>query len=253
MKVNLYSTAGKAKKKVDLPDQFETPLRTDLIRRGVTVARANRRQPYGSDRMAGRKHSVEHWGKGRGTARNPRLKGSRRGAEAPLTVGGRRAHPPKVEKIWAKKMNRKERRFARRSALAATADKETVADRGHRFGAKVTLPVIVEDKFEKIATAKDAMAFLKKVGISEDVIRAKDGRHIRAGRGKMRSRRFRTPKSILVITTEAAGVRKAVGNLPGLDVVPVTRVSVEDLAPGGDPGRLTIITESALKEVAGWL
>ncbi len=253
MKVNLYSTAGKSKKKVDLPDHFETPLRIDLIRRSVTAARANRRQPYGSDRMAGRKHSVDHWGKGRGTARNPRIKGTRRGAEAPLTVGGRRAHPPKVEKIWTKKINRKERRLARRSALAATADKEAVAERGHRFGDKVTLPVVVEDKFEAFTTVKDTMAFLEKVGISDDVVRAKEGRHIRAGRGKMRARRFRTPRSILVITSEDAAVQNAVGNIPGLDIVPVSRVSIEDLAPGGDPGRLTVFTESALKEVAGWL
>jgi large subunit ribosomal protein L4e len=253
VKVNLYSTAGKAKKKVDLPDQFETPLRIDIIRRSVTASRANRRQPYGSDRMAGMKHSVEQWGKGRGTARNPRLKGSRRGAEAPLTVGGRRAHPPKVEKIWTKKVNRKERRYARLSALAATADKEAVAARGHRFSDKITLPVIVEDKFEKIATAQDALAFFEKIGISDDVTRAKEGRYIRAGKGKMRSRRFRTPRSILIITVEPGTVHKAVSNLPGISAVPVSRVSVEDLAPGGDPGRLTLFTESALKEVNGWL
>ena len=42
------------------------------------------------------------------------------GAFAPGTVGGRRAHPPKSEKIWSKKINKKENAKAIRSAISAT-------------------------------------------------------------------------------------------------------------------------------------
>ena len=252
MKVNVYGLNGKAKRKVELPASFDEPLRMDLIHRSVTVARANRRQPYGASTTAGMRHAVEQWGKGRGTARIPRLKDQRRGAQAPLTVGGRRAHPPKTTKVWSKRMNRKERRLARRSALAATSRPDLVAARGHRFSEKMTLPLVVVDDFERITRVRDALEFFERVGVGDDLLRAKEGRHIRAGRGKMRSRRYRTPRSLLVITTPGAPVQRAVRNFPGVDAVPVDRVSVEDLAPGGDPGRLTILTESALKEVASW-
>ena len=65
-------------------------------------------------------------------ARTPRKNGGGgRGAEAPNTVGGRRAHPPKAEKEWELKINSKERKKAFRSALAATAQESYVSARGH--------------------------------------------------------------------------------------------------------------------------
>ena len=46
------------------------------------------------------------------------------GATAPNTVGGMQPHPPKAERIWARKINKKERRKAIRSALAASINIE---------------------------------------------------------------------------------------------------------------------------------
>ena len=99
MKVPIYSMKGKASKSsATLPQAFEEPVRLDLIRRAVRAARANRRQAYGASPRAGYRHSVSWPGKGRGMARTPRKNGGGgRGAEAPNTVGGRRAHPPKFE------------------------------------------------------------------------------------------------------------------------------------------------------------
>ena len=86
---------------IQLPAAFDEPVRVDLIRRAVQAARNNRRQAYGSRAhggkkrpMAGMKHSVEWWGKGRGVARIMRRTGSSRGAQNPHTLGGRRAHGP---------------------------------------------------------------------------------------------------------------------------------------------------------------
>ena len=123
MKVPIYSMKGKASKSsATLPSAFEEPVRLDLIRRAVRAARANRRQAYGASKGAGFRHSVSWPGKGRGMARTPRKNGGGgRGAEAPNTVGGRRAHPPKVEKEWDLKINSKEKKKAFRSALAATS------------------------------------------------------------------------------------------------------------------------------------
>ena len=106
MEVPIYSIKGKASKKsAKLPDAFSEPVRLDLIRKAVRASRANRRQPYGASNGAGFRHSVSWPGKGRGMARTPRKNGGGgRGAQAPNTIGGRRAHPPKAEKDWTLKI-----------------------------------------------------------------------------------------------------------------------------------------------------
>ncbi len=258
IKVNVYTIEGKKKGKINLPKAFDTELRTDLIRDAVTRARANRRQPYGPAARAGFRHSVEQWGKGRGTARIQRVKGERRGAQSPGTVGGRKAHPPRPEKDWSKKMNTKERRLARMSALSATANKEMVIARGHRFDEELTLPIIMEEDFERLheemeeGHAKEMIDVLDSLGLYDDVERARDGRHERAGRGKIRGRRFRTPRSLLVVVDDLDAMRPFFRNLPGVEVVTPEQLSTERLAPGGDPGRLTVISMQALERMMGW-
>jgi large subunit ribosomal protein L4e len=250
--VNLYSIKGKSTKKVKLPIAFDEAYRLDLIRRAVKAAQANRRQPYGPSPMSGMGHSTSTWGKGRGVARVQRLVSGRRAVESPNNVGGRRAHPPTVEKVWAEKINKKERKKARRAALAALTDTDLVSNRGHKFDKKLTLPLIIESGFEKIQKTKEAIEVFQKLGVYDDVLRAINGKHIRAGRGKVRGRVYKRPKSILIIALEEAEIRNGVGNLIGIDVVSPDNLSIEDLAPGGDPGRLTIITEAALKLMGHW-
>ncbi len=252
MQVNLYSLKGKKKKSVELPQVFSTEVRIDIIRKAFNAIRSNRRQPYGPSPEAGMRHSVETWGKGRGVARVQRIKDSSRAAESPNNVGGRRAHPPKVEKIWKEKVNRKEMRLARFSALSATAIPEIVRKRGHRFSEKLTLPVVVEDKIEEIKTTKEAIEVLQNLGIYEDVERAKARKHIRAGRGKMRGRRYKRAKSVLVVVSNRDNALKAFRNLEGVDVAVPSQLNVEALAPGGDPGRLMLISQKALEEIRGW-
>src|ERR1700756_719960 len=111
--VHVYSIDGDVIKNVELPIVFRSVVRIDLIRRAVTAYQANRRQPYGPSPLAGMRHSVRWSGKGHGVSRVPRLRGTMTGAQAPGTVGGRRAHPPRPDKVWAKKINEHERRLAR--------------------------------------------------------------------------------------------------------------------------------------------
>jgi large subunit ribosomal protein L4e len=81
-----------------------------------------------------------------------------------------------------------------------------------------------------------------------DVERVREKTRIRAGKGKMRGRRYVEPKSLLIVVhDEKLDTYKAFRNLPGVDVVPVSMLSVIHLAPGGVPGRLTIYTKSALE------
>jgi large subunit ribosomal protein L4e len=249
-KVNLYNIDGTVKEKIDLPKVFDTPYRPDIIKKSFEVISSNQRQPYGSDPKAGKRHAVASVGKGRGMSRVPRLTQGQAAALVPNVVGGRRAHPPKVERNWKEKMNKKENLIARSSALAATADKEIVSKRGHDFDEKITLPVIIDDDFEKIKKTKEIIEVLEKIGIYTDVLRSANGKHVRAGKGKMRGRRYRTPKSLLIVSTKNI-VDKSADNLSGVDISKPHQLNVELLAPGGIAGRLTVFTKSALTQLGG--
>lgn len=247
MQVPLKALDGDDLAEIDLPSVFEEPVRTDLIRQAVTAAQANRRQDYGADEYAGMRTSGESFGSGRGMAHVPRSEGT--GVRVPSTVGGRRAHPPKVETDRTRTINDKERQAAVRSALAATADPELVAERGHRFDAE-TLPIVLENDFENLEKTQEALAALEAVGVDADIERADEGRTIRAGQGKRRGRKYRRPASVLVVTASESGPSRAARNLAGVTVATGREVNAEDLAPGGEPGRLAVFTERALAEVA---
>ena len=253
-------------KKVSLPESFSAEIRSDLVKLAVASARANRRQAYGSNPhvgkrkpMSGMKHSVEWWGKGRGVSRIMRRTGQRRGAQNPHTLGGRRAHGPKVEKDWSRKLNRNERRLARNSALAATTNIEMVSGRGHRIAEEISsLPIVLGDyseNGEKIdieafnlnGGTRKVNAIFEALGLGDDLLRARNGRKIRAGKATMRGRVHKTPKSVLLVVANKDGLAKAARNLPGVDVVAAKDLSAEHLAPGGDLGRLTVFTKAAVE------
>jgi len=85
-----------------------------------------------------------------------------------------------------------------------------------------------------------------KIGLKEELERASNKR-IRAGKGKMRGRRYKkTVGPLIVVHDRKLPIIEAASNLPGVDVVYAGDVSVIHLAPGGHPGRLTIFTESSL-------
>ena len=201
-KVNVYGIDGTSTEKIDLPEVFETAYRPDMIRKALNVLKSNKRQAYGADPYAGTKHATASVGKGRGSSRVPRLTQGRTAALAPCVVGGRRAHPPKAERNWKEKINKKERLQSINSALAATADKKIVSNRGHKFDDKITLPIIIDDKFEKTKKTKGVIEIFEKIGIYDDILRAANGKHIRAGKGKMRGRKYKIPKSILIVSTK---------------------------------------------------
>ncbi|MHC1577158.1 50S ribosomal protein L4 [ANME-1 cluster archaeon ex4572_4] len=261
-RVKVLDLSGKAVREVALPSVFSEEYRPDLIKRAVLAVQSHRFQPKGSDILAGKRTSAESWGVGRGVSRVARIKTGNRAARAPQTVGGRRAHPPKTEKVLKQKINKKERRRAVRSAVAATADSEIVRSRGHKFGEEVELPLVVEDSLAGLGKTAEVEDFLKSAGVWEDLLRAKE-RKVRAGRGKMRGRRYKRRKSVLIVvsgkeavaeaeaeaaagTVAEAKIKTGAKNLPGVEVARVAELNAELLAPGTHPGRLTIWTESAL-------
>ena len=166
----------------------------------------------------------------------------------PQAVSGRPAHPPKAETDRGLEINTEERKLATRSAIAATADADVVADRGHAFDDDVEFPIVVDDEFEELTKTQRAVEVLEALGVYADVERAEDGKTVRAGRGTTRGRKYSEPKSVLVVTSEEPSL--AARNLAGADVATAAEVNAEDLAPGTEPGRLTVWTESAVGEVA---
>lgn len=246
MKATVRDLDGDDAGEVELPAVFETTYRPDLIKRAVLAAQANRQQDTGSDEYAGLRTPAESFGSGRGMAHVPRQDG--RAREVPQAVSGRPAHPPKVEKDRGLDINTKERKLAVRSAIAATADADVVTERGHDFDEELEIPLVVSDDFEDLVKTKEAVEVLEALGVYTDIERAEDGKKVRAGRGTTRGRKYKQPKSVLVVTSEEPSL--AARNLAGADVATADEVNAEDLAPGTQPGRLTLWTESAIEEVA---
>lgn len=252
---NVYSVRGGVAGTVDVPAAFETPYRPDIIKKAVLAAAANGRQPYGPSKESGMRHAVSTRGKGTGSARNQRIHGLGKAGESPNNVSGRRAHPPMPERKWEQKVNKKEAKIARQSALAATACGECVRARGHQFDDSVSFPIVVEDEIKDLKATADVIELFEKIGIGYDIERAKDGRKIRAGKGKMRNRRYRTPVSVLIVVSDeerGSPIFKSAANIPGVTVEEVKTLNTSILAPGGDAGRLTVYTKSAIEAIGGW-
>ena len=92
---------------------------------------------------------------------------------------------------------------------------------------------------------------LNLIGANEDVQRVVKGMSIRSGKGKVRAGRYRKKKGpLFVVTDESESLVRALRNIPGVDVVNVKRLNIRLLAPGGQLGRFTVYTSSAMKELA---
>ena len=261
MKLAILSKDGSKKGDFTMPADYLVSVRADVIKRVVIAIEANMRQRYGADPEAGMKVSAKlsrrrrdyRGSYGHGISRVPRKIMSRRGtrfnwvaAEAPGTVGGRRAHPPKSEKSYELKVNTKERRLAIRSAIAASLDKKMVVARGHAV--PENYPFIVDSSFESLTQTKDLRAALEKIGFSNELLRT-SVTGIRAGKGKLRGRRKTTKNGALFITSVSSPLRKAIANIPGFSCATVTHLNARLLAPGGEPGRLIVMTEAAAQKL----
>jgi len=252
--IQIYDIAGKPFESMSVPTIFSSPLRPDVIHKAVVALQSRRYQPKGRDPMAGKRNTAQFVGVGKDLSRVPRIKGDRypragQAAFAPSTVKGRLTHPPSPQKRLRKHLNEKERLIALQSAIAATSSRDLVSSRGHKIAKVPSIPLIVSDEFEKLKTTADAKSALTELGLMEDLTRAQKGVRIRAGRGRVRGRRTKHPRGPLIVVSKDQGIGRAIRNLTGVDVVQESSLSVEDLAPGTHPGRLTIWTKSAIESI----
>jgi large subunit ribosomal protein L4e len=164
-------------------------------------------------------------------------------------VSGRQGHPPLSEKIIVKKIPKKEKQLALRSAIAATASKEIVASRGHSVEDVVEIPLVVTGDLEGLTKTKEVEETLIHLGVLSELFRVKESRRIRSGRGKSRGRKMKHATGPLIVVNENKGIIEAAENLLGVNVVNVTDLNAELLAPGTHPGRLTIWTSTAIERL----
>ncbi|MEM4625300.1 MAG: 50S ribosomal protein L4, partial [Candidatus Pacearchaeota archaeon] len=252
------SENSEIKKEIELPKVFSYKIREDIVKRLFEVEKTI--SPYAPSESAGRRHSasgrirhIRHkWrtAYGRGISRVPRKTMWRRGtqfywigAEVSGTRGGRRAHPPKVEHFKKeRKINRKEKEIAIKSCIAATANIEMIKKRYEK--AKEikeirNLPIIIDSNLLKLKTKeftrviKGALGDLYNIAIKE--------KKVRAGRGKMRGRKYKSYHGALIIHGDGEEVKTKI-----IESKNFREIKASDFYP---LSRLVIYTEKAIKEI----
>lgn len=252
MKAKLFDNKGQSKGSIELPSVFSTKIRQDIVQKYFESDKLV--QSYFPSPEAGRKHSASgtishrrhewkgHYGKG--ISRIPRKTMWRRGtqffwvgAEISGTRGGRRAHPPKgIGK--EKKINKKEIAFALNSALASTARPEMIIDRYSSLKKIEFAPAVIESIPEK---TKPFFIALKSI-FPESAHLVLKQKSVRAGKGKMRGRKYKSTAGLLIITATDEKTKHT-----GVDIKSVSDLSISDLYP---LGRLALFTKKALEELA---
>ena len=243
MKAKLFDKYGKVKGDVDLPKCFNGKIRADVLLKVFETQKGIYAQAYGAKEGAGAQYSASgilkkkrhDWKAtyGKGISRIPRKIVSRHGASfnwigatVSSTRGGRKPHAPRAEKNVFKKINKKELFIAFCSALAGSCKNVVVFDKGI-FGIKT----------------KDFILVLKKV-FGDDFNGVLKNKKIRAGKGKMRGRKYKSNAGLLfVIGSDEKMSRK------GIDVVSVKDLAIKDLTNNGVVGRLVCYSESAVKDL----
>ena len=256
MNAPMLALSGQVDGQVELPAIFSTPFRRDLIHKAFTNLNSHKFQPQGRHPTAGmdvvaRSNDPPT---GQHQARIAKMRGGGGGRQGQAggvasVRGGRQAHPPIVDKIIHKRLNKKENKLALCSAIAATASRSLVKSRGHKVDGIESFPLIVSDDIESVSRAAEMKKVLESLNLIDDVNRLKS-RKPRTGKSALRGRSKKTGKSVLFVTGASSALGKACGVFPGVEAKPASQLSVLDLAPGSDPIRLTVYSKAAIAEIA---
>lgn len=155
--------------------------------------------------------------------------------------------PTKTWRKWHRRINTTQKRYAVASALAASAVPALVMARGHVIDEVPEVPLVIDNTIESTKKTSAAKDILAAVGAMEDVEKAANSKQIRAGKGKMRNRRYQLRRGPLVIYQKNDGIEQAFRNLPGLELCCVDRLNLMQLAPGGHMGRFCVWSQAALE------
>ena len=254
MKSQVLDLSGNKLKTIDLPEVFSARIREDLAQKYYETSK--KFAPHSPSPTAGRRSSASgtishrrhewkgHYGKG--VSRVPRKAIWRRGeqfywigAEVNMARGGRAVHAPLLIRR-SFKINDKEILAAIHSALAATTQINYVKMRYEGLrDADVDLPLVIASPLNEIKS-RQVIEFLRKVLGNKFEIALKQ-KKVRAGKGKLRGRKFKSNAGLLLIK---ASNEKA--KMSGIEIKSARDVEIGDLYP---LGRLTLYTEHSLKEL----
>jgi large subunit ribosomal protein L4e len=253
-KINVYNLEGQVKTSLDLPLIFNIAPRMDLIRFACEVSTSKNKQVQGRDKRAGLRNTAKGWGTGHGMSRAPRIQGSgfstaRNVGRVPYAKGGRTTHPIKTEKKLEKKINNKTKKLSLISAISASGNQYWIKQRGYFVEKIPEIPLVIDDKLQTVKKTREIYEILCDLGLSKDLLKIKNTKKIRPGKGKRRGRKYKIRKGPLLVIKDDFGIVKASKNLLGLDISKVDDLSVELLAPGAMPGRFIIWTQSAFSEL----
>ena len=251
MKAKIVNKEGKGNKKVDLPSCFKGPVREDIAQKYQEVAK--KMQPYGQSPEGGRKYANEvrharnkfrsHYG--RGVSRVPRKIFWRRGTQffweaagVPGVRGGRRAHPPKPVQA-KKKINKKEKKLAIRSAIASTGEREWIKKRYDTVGDIKEAPIVVKSDILELGSNEFEKKLRKILGDLSKV--AFKDKKVRSGKGKRRGRKYKKSAGALLIMGDKEECKSSI-----VEARKAKNLGIEDLWP---LGRLTVYTEKAIEDL----
>jgi len=243
MKAKLFDKSGKSKGDVDLPKCFGKKVRADVLLKVFEAQKGVYAQAYGAMEGAGAQYSASGISKkkrhdwkatyGKGISRVPRKIMSRHGASfnwigatVASTRGGRRPHAPRSAKNVFKKINKKELGLAFESALSGSAKDAVVFDNG-----------VLDIK------TKDFILALKEV-YGDGFDKVLKSKKIRAGRGKMRGRKYKSNAGLLFVVGNDEVMKRK-----GIVVVNVGDLRIKDLAPNGEVGRRIAYSAKAVEEI----
>ena len=256
IKTTSLTLTGENAEEIELPNVFSTPFRRELIHKAWTNLNSHKFQRQGRHPTAGMDVVADSNDPptGQGIARIARMRGGGGGrqgqaGEVASIRGGRQAHPPNVNKVIYKKLNKKENKLALCSAIAATASKEQIQSRGHKVDDVKFFPIVVSNDIESLSKASEISKVLDSLNLDKDVKRLQF-RKPRSGQTALRGRDKKIGKSVLFVTKNSEKITKACGAIPGVEARAVKDLSVLDLSPGSDPIRLTVYSKAAIEEIA---
>jgi len=266
--ISVYDKEGNKIKEIELPEHFKFEIREDIVYKVFRAYMLSHRVPYGSYKYAGMEASA--WtSKRRYTYRSSYKRGISRVPRSvfakiagdfrwiarviPSAVKGRRAHPPKPEKNWYKKINKKEKRLAILSAISASSNLDYIKNRYTKsftylnesintFG----LPIVISN-LEELKKAKEYRELFDKLKIEKFIEYVKENKKQRAGKGKMRNRRIKKYRGILFVLSSDSELPKV--SIDGVEFSKVDQLNIEKLAPGGKIGRFIIWSEKAIENL----
>lgn len=242
--IKVFDLDGNAVENIELPALFSSKANPEVIKKAFLAEMSSGRQPYGANILAGMRSSAHYHGSrhyrytmmNRELARMPRIHGrvgymNLAARVVPQAVKGRQAHPPKPAKKWAKKINKKEYNAALKHSLILSKTK-----------------LIFTDDLENIEKTKKVKSVFEKH--IKDELKRCEKKKVRAGKGKMRGRKYKNKKGPLVVVAKKCSLLKSAQNIPGVDVTDVKNINIRMLAPGGTARRVIIMTKSSLNEIS---